>query len=53
MARFPRTEAEVIALAQSVVSGLNANAAICPAPPVAPADLTTLVNAYTTAKKEN
>ena len=50
MARFPKPEAEVIALAQSMVSGLNANAAIYPAPPVAPADLTALVSAYTTAK---
>ena len=32
MARFPRTEAEVIALAQSMVSGLTANAAVYPAP---------------------
>jgi hypothetical protein len=50
MARFPRTEAEVIALAQSMVSGLTDNAAVYPAPPVVPLDLTTLVNAYTTAK---
>ena len=50
MARFPRTEAEVIALAQSMVSGLTANAAIYPAPPVAPLDLGALVSAYTTAK---
>jgi hypothetical protein len=28
MARFPRTEAEVIALAQSMVSGLTDNATI-------------------------
>jgi len=50
MARFPRTEPEVIALAQSMVSGLTDNAAVYPAPPVAPLDLTTLVSAYTTAK---
>ena len=50
MARFPRTEPEVIALAQAMVSGLTDNAAIYPAPPVAPADLTTLISAYTTAK---
>jgi len=50
MARFPRTEAEVIALAQSLASGLTANAAIYPAPPVAPLDLTTLISAYMTAK---
>lgn len=43
-------ESEVIALAQSMVTGLTNNAAVYPAPPVAPLDLTTLVNAYTTAK---
>jgi hypothetical protein len=50
MARFPRTEPEVIALSQALVSGLTANAATYPAPPVLPAALTTLVSAYTTAK---
>ena len=34
MARFPRTEAEVIALAQSMVSGLTGNATVYPALPV-------------------
>lgn len=33
-----------------MVSGLTANAAIYPAPPVVPVDLTTLVSTYTTAK---
>ena len=37
-------------MAQAMVSGLTDNAAIYPAPPVAPADLTTLISAYTTAK---
>jgi len=50
MARFPRTEPEVIALAQSMVSGLTANAVIYPAPPVVPLGLGALVSAYTTAK---
>ena len=50
MARFPRTEAEVIALAQSIVSGLTANAVVYPAPPVTPLALGALVSAYTTAK---
>jgi hypothetical protein len=50
MARFPRTEPEVIALSQAMVSGLTANAVLYPAPPVLPAALTTLVSAYTTAK---
>ena len=39
MARFPRTEAEVIVLAQALASGLTANATVYPAPPVAPLDL--------------
>jgi len=50
MARFPKAEAEIVALADAMVSGLAANAAIYPAPPVAPAGLTTLFSAYTTAK---
>ncbi|GAH86748.1 unnamed protein product [marine sediment metagenome] len=50
MARFPRTEAEIVALAQAMASGLTDNAATYPAPPVAPADLTALVSVYTTAK---
>ena len=50
MARFPRTEPEVIALSQAMVSGLTANAVLYPAPPVLPAALTTLVSTYTTAK---
>ena len=32
MARFPRTEPEVIALAQAMVSGLTANAVLYAAP---------------------
>jgi len=50
MARFPKAEAEIVALSQAMVSGLTANAAVYPAPPVAPVDLTTLFSAYTTAK---
>jgi len=49
MARFPRTEPEVVALAEAIETGLAANAAIYPAPPVAPLDLTTLKNNYITA----
>ena len=37
MARFPKPEAEIVALAQAMVSGLTANAATYPAPPVLPA----------------
>ena len=50
MARFPITEADVLALAQAMGSGLAANAAVYPAPPVLPAGLTLLVSAYTTTK---
>ena len=50
MARFPITEADVLALAQAMGSGLTANAAVYPAPPVAPVALTTLMSVYTTAK---
>jgi len=50
MARFPRTEAEVVALAQAMRSGLTDNAAIYPAPPVLPVDLTTLINTYISDK---
>lgn len=48
MARFPRTEAEITALAQSMITGLTANAADFPAPPVPPADLQTLLDSYVT-----
>jgi len=36
MARFPLKEAEVVSLAEAMETGLTANAAIYPAPPVAP-----------------
>ena len=53
MARFPRTEAEIVALAQAMVSGLTGTEGlpnVYPSPPVAPAELTALINAYTTAR---
>ncbi len=53
MARFPKSEAEIAALAQALVSGLTDNAAIYPVPPVLPAALTTLIGAYTTAKNDS
>ena len=48
MASFPRSEAEIIALAQSITAGLTANAATYPAPPVLPVDLQTLVDSFNT-----
>ncbi len=53
MARFPITEADVLALAQAMVSGLTGAEGlpnVYPSPPVAPAELTALISAYTTAK---
>ncbi len=49
MARFPRTEAEVVALAEAMITGLTANAVLYPAPPVAVLDLTAAKTAYITA----
>jgi len=50
MAQFPRTEPEVVVLAQDMATGLAANAATFPTPPVAPADLQTAIGAYVTAR---
>lgn len=50
MARFPKSEAEIAALAQTMVTGLTDNIAIYPAPPVLPAALTTKIGTYNTAK---
>ena len=50
MAQFPRTEPQVIVLAQDMAAGLAANAVVYPAPPVAPADLQTAMAAYITAR---
>jgi len=50
MAQFPRTEPQVIVPAQDMATGLAANAAVYPAPPVAPADLQTRMAAYITAR---
>ena len=48
MARFPEVEAQVQALAQSIVSGLTANPADYPAPPVIATDLNALLTSYLT-----
>lgn len=48
MARFPDREAEVKALAQSMVAGLTANVADFPAPPVLPLDLQALLDSLIT-----
>ncbi len=41
MARFPLKKAEVVALAEAMITGLTDNVAVYPAPPVAVIDLTT------------
>jgi len=50
MARFPKSEAEILALGQSMATGLAANAAGYPAPPVSVADPSAALGAYVTAK---
>ena len=49
MARFPLKEAEVVALAEAMITGLTSNAVLYPAPPVAVLDLTAAKTAYITA----
>ncbi len=49
MARFPRTEPEIAALAEAMITGLTDNAVLYPAPPVAVLDLTAAKTAYITA----
>lgn len=50
MVQFLRTEPQVIALAQEQRAGLEANAALFPAPPVASVDLQTHLTAYADAQ---
>ncbi len=56
MARFPSKEAEVLVLAQELTTGLTANAATFPSPPVVPdappptPSLTLMTSEYTTAR---
>ncbi|MCK4998927.1 MAG: fibronectin type III domain-containing protein [Anaerohalosphaera sp.] len=52
MARFPKTEADTMALATNMMSGLSANVAIYPAPPVSVIDLAMAMNGYGTAKND-
>jgi len=48
MARFPRPEAQIKALAQSIVTGLAANPADYPAPPVTSVDLQAMLDSFIT-----
>jgi hypothetical protein len=51
MATFPRTEAEVAALAQDIIRGLTAHLEEFPNPPIEPAELQTSFDAYLTARE--
>jgi hypothetical protein len=51
MARFPKSEAEVLALGQSMATGLAANAAVYPSPPVSVADLGAALSAVLTGDR--
>ena len=50
MARFPKSEAEVAALAQQMIHGLTANPEDFSSPPVAPEDLQTALATYIAAR---
>ena len=50
MAQFPRTEAQVVVLAQQMVTGLSANVVIYPNPPVTTPTLQTALTAFTAAR---
>jgi len=49
MARFPLKEAEIVVLAEAMITGFTANVAIYPAPPVTALALTTAKNDYISA----
>jgi hypothetical protein len=51
MATFPRTEAEVAALAQDIIRGLTTYTDDFPNPPVAPAQLQTTFDVYLSARE--
>ncbi len=50
MARFPKTEADIVALAEALVNGLTDNIGIYPSPPVEPVDLTVCQTTYLSVK---
>jgi len=50
MAHFPSREAEVLALAQELMSGLTGYSDIYPAPPIIPQELDTAISEYTATR---
>ncbi|NEP43123.1 MAG: fibronectin type III domain-containing protein [Okeania sp. SIO2H7] len=51
MAKFPRTEAEIMALAQAVIAGLTANTTVYPSPPLTTEELTANANNFIASQK--
>ena len=51
MAKFPRREDGIVALAGEMSAGLTANPTVYPAPPVAPLDLETAMGTYIAARE--
>ena len=52
MAKFPRTEPEIKVLARNIATGLTANAALYPAPPVTAIDLQAVLDSLITLSDE-
>ncbi|MDY7012249.1 MAG: fibronectin type III domain-containing protein [Cyanobacteriota bacterium] len=50
MAKFPRREAEIIALVQDAIDGFNANTEVYPAPVIPIAQMSETLNRYKTAQ---
>ena len=50
MARFPLKEAEIVALAEAMITGIGNNGTIYPSPPVIPPDLATFRSTYIIAQ---
>lgn len=46
MRKFPRREADVVALARQIIHGLTVKADVYPSPPLDPAELRSLLDAY-------
>lgn len=52
MARFPKSEPEIVSLAQTLISGLKTNVETYPAPPVDPVELDVKLQTYLQARDE-
>ena len=52
MAQFPKSEGEILILAQNVVAGLTANAGTYPAPPVTAVELQAVLDSFVTLQND-